>query len=179
MPYCGKHFWDPSGTYFLFADFVHFYIHWTYMLIFRRIFSANIDGRNLIFHHKLHICIPFCGKRFFTCQMPTSCCRLSWLLYTLNIYAHFSSHFSQQLLMAEICYFVPIFILVCTIVGSVFGSVRFLIPVFQLNYILSFYRKFPSHFSEQPLITAIWYLFRSLLFQIDWQVQEDDTEEES
>jgi hypothetical protein len=26
------------------------------------------------------------------------CCRLSWFLYTLNIYAHFSSHFSQQLL---------------------------------------------------------------------------------
>ena len=31
-------------------------------------------------------------------------CRLSWFLYTLNIYAHFSSHFSQQLLMAEIWY---------------------------------------------------------------------------
>jgi hypothetical protein len=29
------------------------------------IFSANIDGRNLIFHHKLHIGIPFCGKQFF------------------------------------------------------------------------------------------------------------------
>ena len=33
-------------------------------------------------------------------------CRLSWFLYTLNIYAHFSSHFSQQLLMAEIWYLV-------------------------------------------------------------------------
>ena len=31
--------------------------------------------------------------------------RLSWFLCTLNIYAHISSHFSQQLLMAEICYF--------------------------------------------------------------------------
>jgi hypothetical protein len=29
-------------------------------------------------------------------------CRLSWFLFTLNIYAHLSSHFSQQLLMAEI-----------------------------------------------------------------------------
>jgi hypothetical protein len=27
--------------------------------------------------------------------------RLSWSLYTLNIYAHFSSHFSQQLLMTR------------------------------------------------------------------------------
>ena len=31
-------------------------------------------------------------------------------LYTLNIYAHFSSHFSQQLLMAEIWYLVTSFI---------------------------------------------------------------------
>jgi hypothetical protein len=28
-------------TYFLFADFVDFYTHWTYMLIFRRIFLNN------------------------------------------------------------------------------------------------------------------------------------------
>jgi hypothetical protein len=25
---------DPSDSYFLFADFVDFYTHWTYMLIF-------------------------------------------------------------------------------------------------------------------------------------------------
>ena len=50
--------------------------------------------------------------------------------------------------MAEICYFVTIFILVRNIVGRVFGPVRFLIPVFQLYYILSFYRKFPSHLSK-------------------------------
>ena len=31
-------------------------------------------------------------------------CRLGWFLYTLNIYAHFSAHFSQQLSMAEIWY---------------------------------------------------------------------------
>jgi hypothetical protein len=33
-------------------------------------------------------------------------CLLSWFLYTLNIYAHFSSNFSQPLLMAEIWYLV-------------------------------------------------------------------------
>jgi hypothetical protein len=38
-------------------------------------------------------------------------CRLCWFLFTLNIYAHFSSHFSQQLLMAEIWYLVTSFIL--------------------------------------------------------------------
>jgi len=41
--------------------------------IFRRIFSATIDGRNLIFGHKLHIGMPYRGKRFLTCQMPASC----------------------------------------------------------------------------------------------------------
>jgi hypothetical protein len=34
-------FLDPSDSYFLFADFVDFYIHWTNMLIFRRIFLSN------------------------------------------------------------------------------------------------------------------------------------------
>jgi hypothetical protein len=34
-------FLDPSDSYFLFADFVDFYTHWTYMLIFRCIFLSN------------------------------------------------------------------------------------------------------------------------------------------
>ena len=34
-------FLDPSDSYFLFADFVDFYTHWTYMLIFRRIFLSH------------------------------------------------------------------------------------------------------------------------------------------
>ena len=111
-------FLDPSDSYFLFADLVGFYTHWTYMHIFRHIFlsnywwhrsdiwsqasyrypisweaffwthqiptsclptlliflhiehicsffvaflSAKIDGRNLIFGHKLHIGMPYCG----------------------------------------------------------------------------------------------------------------------
>jgi hypothetical protein len=40
---------------------------------FVEFFSANIDGRNLIFRHKLHIGTPFCGERFLTRQIPTSC----------------------------------------------------------------------------------------------------------
>ena len=27
-------------------------------------FSVTVDGRNLIFGHKLHIGMPYCGKRF-------------------------------------------------------------------------------------------------------------------
>jgi len=45
-------------------------------------FSATIDGRNLIFGHKLHIRIPYCGKRFWTRQIPTSC------LPTLLVFMH-------------------------------------------------------------------------------------------
>ena len=40
-PISWEAFLDPSDSYFLFADFVDFYTHWTYMLIFRRIFLSN------------------------------------------------------------------------------------------------------------------------------------------
>jgi hypothetical protein len=66
----------PSNSYFLFADFVDFYTHLTYICIctfFVAFFSATIDDRNLILGHKLHIGIPYCGKRFWTRQIPTSC----------------------------------------------------------------------------------------------------------
>jgi hypothetical protein len=45
-----------------------------------------------------------------------------------------SSHFSQQLLMTEIWYLVTSVILVPHIVGSVFGPIRFLLPVCRLIY---------------------------------------------
>jgi maltoporin len=35
--------------------------------------SSTIDGRNLIFGHKLHNSIIYCGKRFWNRQIPTSC----------------------------------------------------------------------------------------------------------
>ena len=40
-PISWEEFLDPSDSYFLFADFVDFYTHWTYMLIFRCIFLSN------------------------------------------------------------------------------------------------------------------------------------------
>jgi hypothetical protein len=46
----------------------------TYMkLVTKYFFSATIDGRDLIFGHKLHIGTPYRGKRFWTHQIPTSC----------------------------------------------------------------------------------------------------------
>ena len=44
-------------------------------------FSATIDGRNLIFGHKLHIV----GSVFRPVRSLLPDCRLSWFLYTLNI----------------------------------------------------------------------------------------------
>ena len=61
-------FLDRSDSYFLFADLVGFYTHWIYIFcictFFVTFFSATIDGRNLIFGHKLHIGTPYHGKRF-------------------------------------------------------------------------------------------------------------------
>ena len=40
-PISWEAFLDPSDSYFLFANLVGFYTHWTYMHIFRRIFLSN------------------------------------------------------------------------------------------------------------------------------------------
>ena len=75
-------------------------------IFFVALFSVTVDGRNLIFGHKLHIGTPYRGKCFWTHQIPTSC--LPILLIFIHIlkhtfvYAHFSSHFSKQLLMTGI-----------------------------------------------------------------------------
>jgi hypothetical protein len=53
-----------------------------------------------------HIGTHIVGSVFGPIRFLLPVCRLSWFLYTLNIYAHFSSHFSQQLLMEEIWYLV-------------------------------------------------------------------------
>jgi hypothetical protein len=42
-------------------------------IFFVTFFSATIEGKNLIFGHKLHIGMPYRGKRFWNHQIPTSC----------------------------------------------------------------------------------------------------------
>ena len=55
---------DLSDSYFLFADLI--FIHIEHICsFFVAFFSATIDGRNLIFGHKLQV--------FLTRQIPTSC----------------------------------------------------------------------------------------------------------
>jgi hypothetical protein len=139
-PISWEEFLDPSDSYFLFADFVDFYTHWTYMLIFRHIFLSKrrkiswTDGRTdkgntsiflwncswypIIIPHYFTLLFVFLfiiwnlivGRVFGPIRFLLPVCRFCWFLYTLNIYAHFSSHFSQQLLMAEIWYLVTSFI---------------------------------------------------------------------
>jgi hypothetical protein len=106
-------------------------------------------------------------------------CRLSWFLYTLNIYAHFSLHFSQQLLMAEIWYLVSSFIYVPHIVASVFGPIRFLLPVCRLDfythwtYMLIFRRIFLSHYWWQK--SYIWSQ-ASYRYPISWEAFLDPSD---
>ena len=129
IPYFGQHFWTrqihtsclPTQLFFIHIEHIC-----TFFVTF---FSATLDGKNLLFGHKLHIGMSYCGKRFWTHQIPTSCLPTLLIFIHLNIYAHFSSHFSQQLLMTEISYLVTSFIQVPHIVGSVFGPIRFLLPL--------------------------------------------------
>jgi hypothetical protein len=89
----GKIFsWDFLMTTVLFRLFVgiwenHFGLAQVYdytvkmssQIFFFKIQNQNIflgkkhDGRNLIFDHKLHIGMPYRGKRFWNHQIPTSC----------------------------------------------------------------------------------------------------------
>jgi hypothetical protein len=98
-------FLDPSDSYFLFADLVGFYTHWTYMHIFRHIVLSNYWWQKSDILSQASYRYPISWEAVLD---PSD----SYFLFadTLNIYAHFPSHFSQQLLMAEIWYLVTSFI---------------------------------------------------------------------
>jgi hypothetical protein len=102
------------------------------------------------------------GSVFGPIRFLLPVCRLCWFLYTLNIYAHFSSHFSQQLLMAEIWYLVTGFIYVLHIVGSVFGPIRFLLPVCRLCW---FWYTFNIH--------LYMHIFRRIFLSNCWWQESD------
>jgi hypothetical protein len=66
-PISWEAFLNPSDSYFLFADLIFIHIEHTFCIcpFLVAFFSATIDGRNLIFGHKLYIGTPYRGKRFF------------------------------------------------------------------------------------------------------------------
>ena len=76
IPYHGKRFWThqiPTSCLPILLVFIHIEHTFCICPFFVAFFSATIDGRNLIFGHKLHIGTPYRGKRFWTHQIPTSC----------------------------------------------------------------------------------------------------------
>ena len=108
-------FLDLSDSYFLFADLFGFYTHWTYMHIFRHIFLSNYWWHKSDIWSQASYRYPISWEAFLD---PSDSYFLfanfvdfytHWT-YMYNVYAHFSSHFSQQILMAEIWYFVTSFI---------------------------------------------------------------------
>ena len=100
-------FLDPSDSYFLFADLVGFYTHWTYMHIFRHIFLSNYWWHKSDIWSQASYWYPISWEAFLD---PSD----SYFLFAnfVDFYIHwtFSSHFSKQILMAEIWYFVTSFI---------------------------------------------------------------------
>ena len=72
-PYRGKRFWTyqiPTSCLPILLIFIHIEHICTFFVAF---FSATVDDRNLIFGYKLYIGMPYCGKHFWTRQIPTSC----------------------------------------------------------------------------------------------------------
>ena len=83
-PISWEAFLDPSDSYFLFADFVDFYTHWTYMLIF---LSTNWWQKSDISSQASYR-YPILWEAFF--DPSDSYFLFANFLYTLNIYIHVS-----------------------------------------------------------------------------------------
>ena len=67
-------------------------------IFFVAIFLVTVDGRNLIFGHKLHIGIPYCGQRSWTRQIPTSCLPILWIfIHIEHIGSFFVAFFSATI----------------------------------------------------------------------------------
>ena len=64
-------------------------------------FSATIDGRNLIFGHKLHIGTPYrgMGSVFEPIRFLLPVCRFCWFVYTFNI--HLYMHIFQRIFLSN------------------------------------------------------------------------------
>jgi hypothetical protein len=93
-PILWEAFLDPSDSYFLFADLVGFYTHWTYMHIFRHIFLSNYWWHKSDIWSQASYRYPISWEAFFDpSRFLLPVCRLSWLLYTLNTYTFFVAFF--------------------------------------------------------------------------------------
>ena len=103
-------FLDPSDSYFLLADLVGFYTHWTSMHIFRHIFLSNYWWQKSDIWSQASYGYPISWEAFLD---PSD----SYFLFAdfVDFNTHWTytfayAHFSKQLLMTGIWYLVTSFI---------------------------------------------------------------------
>jgi hypothetical protein len=84
-------FLDPSDSYFLFADLVGFYTHWTYMHIFRHIFLSNYWWQNSDIWSQASYRYPISWLNHYTTDAITS----RWDIFLNN-----TSIFQQHILFS-------------------------------------------------------------------------------
>jgi hypothetical protein len=72
-PISWEAFLDPSNSYILFADFVDFYTHWTYMHICRHLFLSNYWWQRSDIWSQASYRYPISWEAFWTQQIPTPC----------------------------------------------------------------------------------------------------------
>jgi hypothetical protein len=90
-PYRGKRFWThqiPSSCLPTLLIFIHIEHTFCICPLLVAFFSATIDGRNLIFGHKLYIGTPYRGKRFWPVRFLLPVCRRAGVSY-VNISSQF------------------------------------------------------------------------------------------
>ena len=139
--------------YFLFADLVGFYTHWTYMHIFRHIFLSNYWWQKSDIWSQASYRYPYRGKRFWTRQIPTSCLptvdfytHWTYILY-MPIFSHiFLSNYwwQKSAIWSQASYRYPIS-------WSVFGPVK--IPTSCLPILLTFYTHLAYIWSSTFFVT--------------------------
>ena len=128
-------FLDPSDSYFLFANLVGFYTHWTYMHIFRHIFLSNYWWQRYDIWSQASYRYPILWEAFLD---PSD----SYFLFAnfVDFYTHWTyilympifsriflnNYWWQKFdIWSQASYRYPI----SCIMGSIFWPVRFLLPV--------------------------------------------------
>jgi hypothetical protein len=95
-------------SWFLYT--LNIYVHFCHIFLSNYWWQKSDIWSQASYRYK---CTPYCGKRFWTHQIPTSCLPILLIFIHIEhtfVYAHFSSHFSKQLLMTGIWYLVTSFI---------------------------------------------------------------------
>ena len=95
-PISWEAFLDPSDSYFLFADFVDFYTHWTYMLIFRSIFLSNYWWQKSDIWSQASYRYPISWEAFLD---PSD----SYFLFAdfVDFYTHFNIHLYMHIFLSN------------------------------------------------------------------------------